>query len=143
MKDTDNWLICNKCGKAYENWSDNGNRTSRCLNCASPESRKRHGAPPRKRNCALCGLEFDVPLNLGATTKYCLEHRGMDTAERKREFAIRDGLPHKGKRFARKVSVDTKQYVSVYSLVGMPVEKMLKTMADKRVRLTRVDTTDQ
>lgn len=142
MTDTDNWNICKKCGKAYENWSDNGNRTSRCLNCASPESRKRHGAPPRKRNCALCGLEFDVPLNLGATTKYCLEHRGMDTATRKREFAIRDGKPHAGKRFARKVSVDNHVYVSVYSLGSMVGEKLIKTLANKNVRLIRSETSE-
>lgn len=138
MTDTDEWLICKKCGKAFENWSTIGTTVGRCLKCARKELRDRHGAPQRKRPCLLCGKEFDVPSGLGAATKYCLDHRGMDTHERKRAFAIRDGQPVKQRRFAQKTFVDRTVYVNInYLMSNRCIEKIVKTLQDKNVRLVR------
>lgn len=139
MLDTDDWFICNKCGKPFEHWGDDFNRTpGRCLRCASPALRRKYQARLKKRSCLLCGVEYDVPHGLGASTKYCIDHRGMDTHERKRAFAIRDGQPEPKRRYAQKVSVDNHIFVSVNNLFSnRSIEKIVKTLSDKRVVLVR------
>lgn len=139
MSHTDDWFICKKCGKEFERWGElRVSEQGRCLDCSSPAMRRKYGGKAKKKNCLLCGVEYEVPMNVGASTKYCLEHRGMDTHERKRAFAIRDGLPVPQQRFARKVSVDRTVYVNVNHLFSnRSIEKIVKTLQDKNVRLVR------
>ena len=138
MESIDNWHICNKCGKEYENWcSRPTTRTSRCLACANVESRRRYGYKQPKRACKLCDTMFLPPDSVGKSTLYCDECRHLGSYERKIALARKNGLPGPKQRYKpKKVVVDNTRLVKIQSVMNwrVPLEKFLETYNDKRVR---------
>lgn len=93
----------------------------------------------RKLTCKICDKPFDRPSGLGASTKYCVEHRALDSHARRRLLDIKNGLAPKPQRYPQKrVRVDNTRTITIQSVVHwrVPLEKFLAVYYDKKVRFT-------